>query len=268
MKISVVLASTLLVDARKVRTPAERQSKNSDFLMKWFSHNCKGEEYRDVDVDAVRPFRCQNKFDRYMKEWEKLEAYFNMCGHFDLEAATAAAQGRKRRDYDSDDYAEEWAAFEAEGDEGLFDNDLWELSDEDLDEMDKDDQNDSGRKDLDSLNYFAYFEEFKEDYKDYYLPSDSTTDEDNAQARTAADLRPQEYRALSADPSRSLRQLGNAMKQYVKKFLPDCPNSEKSLRRLTQVYREAKKLHEFVMEKIAEKYARMEERAQRRRNRL
>ena len=155
MKISVVLASTLLVDARKVRTPAERQSKNSDFLMKWFSHNCKGEEYRDVDVDAVRPFRCQNKFDRYMKEWEKLEAYFRMCGHFDLEAATAAAQGRKRRDYDSDDYAEEWAAFEAEGDEGLFDNDLWELSDEDLDEMDKDDQNDSGRKDLDSLNYVS-----------------------------------------------------------------------------------------------------------------
>jgi len=116
MKLSVVLASTLLVDARKVRTPAERQSKNSDFLRKWFSHNCKGEEFRDVEIDAVRPFRCQNKFDRYMKEWEKLEEYFNKCGHFDLEAAKAAAQGRKRRDdytLDSSDYDEDWAAFEA-----------------------------------------------------------------------------------------------------------------------------------------------------------
>jgi len=205
-----------------------------------------------------------------MKEWEKLEAYFDKCGHFDLEAAKAAAQGRKRRDLDyvDSDYEDEWATFEAEGDEGLFDNEIWNLSDEQLDEMDKDDQNDTGKKDLDSLNYFEYFQEFEDDYKDYYLPSDSTTDEDNAQARTAADLRPQEYRALSADPSRSLRQLGNAMKQYVKKFLPECPNSEQSLRRLTSVYRDCHKLHQFVMAKIADKYSRMEERAQRRRNRL
>jgi len=269
MKLFNFFATTaLIIDANKVRTPEERQSKNELFLKKWFGNNCKGEEYRGQD-DAVRPFRCQNKLDRYMIEWEKLQHLFAECGHFDLEAAVTGKNkgGRKRRN-DDDDYESDWADYHnQEGDEGLFDNDLWELTDEELAEIDDQDQNDGNGSVDGNDNYFDYFQRFADDYPDFYL-TDSTADEDNAQVRTRQDLRPQEQRALSAKPDRAHRQLINSMKQFVKRFLHECDDKDETLARLTVYYRRAHALHEFVMSVVAEKYQRMNERALRRASRL
>ena len=67
---------------------------------------------------------------------------------------------------------------------------------------------------------FSFFEEFSEDYEDVTDGADySTTDEENAKVRTRQDLRPQEQRALSADPSRSHKQLSNAMKERCSKCI-------------------------------------------------
>jgi len=245
---SLFTAGALVSEANKIRTPSERQNKNELFLKKWFGNNCKGEEHRGQD-DAVRPFRCQNKFDRYMKEWQKLRARFLECGHFDLEAAvTGKKNGRKRRD----------------------DNDLWDLTNEQLAEIEDQDQNGSDDGDsLKDINYFSFFEEFSEDYEDVTDGADySTTDEENAKVRTRQDLRPQEQRALSADPSRSHKQLSNAMKQYAKRFLNECEDNAETLSRLTYYYKQANALHKFVMNVVAEKYERMRERAARRAARL
>jgi len=268
---SLLTAGALVSEANKIRTPSERQNKNELFLKKWFGNNCKGEEHRGQD-DAVRPFRCQNKFDRYMKEWQKLRARFLECGHFDLEAAvTGKKNGRKRRDDYGVDYAAEWEAFEnQEGDGGLFDNDLWDLTNEQLAEIEDLDQSGSdGDDSLKNINYFSFFEDFAEDYEDVTDGADySTTDEENAKVRTRQDLRPQEQRALSADPSRSHKQLSNAMKQYAKRFLDDCEDNAETLQRLTSYYKQANELHKFVMNVVAEKYERMRERAARRASRL
>jgi len=269
MKLFNFFATTaLIVDANKVRTPDERQSKNELFLKKWFGNNCKGEEYRGQD-DAVRPFRCQNKLDRYMIEWEKLQRNFAECGHFDLEAAATGKNkgGRKRRN-DDDDYDSDWADFHNNQDnQGLFDNDLWDLTDEELAEIEQEEMDGNGSAD-ESDDYWRFFQEFTEDYPDFYEGNQSTADEDNAQVRTRQDLRPQEQRALSAKPDRAHRQLINSMKQFVKRFLDQCDDKDETLARLTVYYRRAHALHEFVMSLVAEKYQRMNERALRRASRL
>ena len=153
---SLFTAGVLVSEANKIRTPSERQNKNELFLKKWFGNNCKGEEHRGQD-DAVRPFRCQNKFDRYMKEWQKLRARFLECGHFDLEAAVTGKKNGRRRRRNDDDYAADWEAFEnQEGDEGLFDNDLWDLNEEQLAEIDDQDKNGSDTEDsLKNINYVS-----------------------------------------------------------------------------------------------------------------
>lgn len=142
--------TALIVDANKVRTPEERQSKNELFLKKWFGNNCKGEEYRGQD-DAVRPFRCQNKLDRYMIEWEKLQRNFAECGHFDLQAAVTGKNkgGRRRRnDDDEDEYESDWADYHNnQGNQGLFDNDLWDLTDEELAEIEREEKDGNGSAD-------------------------------------------------------------------------------------------------------------------------
>jgi len=206
-----------------------------------------------------------------MAEWDKLEGDFIKCGIFDLEsAATGKGKGRKRRDdYEADDYETEWAQFEAgdEEDHGIFENELFELTDDDLAEIaNAADDNDNHQKEQD-LNYFDYFNKFKEDYE-YEVLNDSSADEDNGKVRTIADLRAPEQRALSADPARAHRQLINAMKQYVKRFLHQCKNSDGTLQRLTKAYKKAAELHAFVLSIVADKYQRMNERALRREQRL
>jgi len=271
MKLFNFFATTaLLVEANKVRSPEERQNKNELFLKKWFGNNCKGEDYRGQD-DAVRPFRCQNKLDRYMIEWEKLQRHFAECGHFDLEAAVTGKNkgARKRRSDDEDnDYESDWADYHNQGgDVGLFDNDLWEMTDEELAAIEAQDQNDGNNSTDENDDYFDYFNRFADDYPDEVV-IDSTTDEDNAAARTQQDLRQQESRALSAKPDRAHRQLINSMKQFVKRFLHECDDKDETLAQLTVYYRRAHALHEFVMSVVAEKYQRMNERALRRASRL
>ena len=159
MKLFNFFATTaLLVEANKVRSPEERQNKNELFLKKWFGNNCKGEDYRGQD-DAVRPFRCQNKLDRYMIEWEKLQRHFAECGHFDLEAAVTGKNkgARKRRSDDQDnDYESDWADYHNQGgDVGLFDNDLWEMTDEELAAIEAQDQNDGNNSTDENDDYVS-----------------------------------------------------------------------------------------------------------------
>lgn len=260
--------TALIVDANKVRTPEERQSKNELFLKKWFGNNCKGEEYRGQD-DAVRPFRCQNKLDRYMIEWEKLQRNFAECGHFDLQAAvTGKNKGGRRRRNDDDDDEYDWEDYHNnEGSQGLFDNDLWDLTDEELAEIEREEKDGNGSAD-ETDDYWFFFQQFADDYPEFVEGSQSTADEENAQVRTRQDLRPQEQRALSAKPDRAHRQLINSMKQFVKRFLDQCDDKDETLARLTVYYRRAHALHEFVMSVVAEKYQRMNERALRRASRL
>jgi succinate dehydrogenase/fumarate reductase flavoprotein subunit len=103
------------------------------------------------------------------------------------------------------------------------------------------------------------------DYQETVTATESSTDEDNGKIRTASDLKKLEERAFSKDPARAHRQLVNAMKQYVKRFLDDCKAPEDKLKRLTKVYRNAASLHEFIVNIIAEKYKRLDARSSRNR---
>lgn len=58
------------------------------------------------------------------------------------------------------------------------------------------------------------------------------------------------------------------MKQYTKRFLDDCSNSPQKLKRLTKVYRETAKLHELILDTVAEKYRRLDQRAARQAQRV
>ena len=93
-----------------------------------------------------------------MAEWDKLEADFVKCGIFDIDAASTGKGRNRRLDYDaSDDYEAEWAQFEAgdEGDQGIFENELFELTDDDLAEIENAaDDADNHQKEQD-LNYVS-----------------------------------------------------------------------------------------------------------------
>lgn len=263
MKVSLsvgLLATSGIVDASKaVRAPSQRAQKNQQFLEQWFSNNCK----TNTEVDAVRPTRCDNKINRYMVEWEKLQASFDHCGFFDGDVKNGGprpALQRRRRD---DDYETDGDDEDYYGEEdNLFDNEIFNFTDEDLTEIQQY-QNYGDNTPVED-DYWAYMANYMDDYLEVETDSDSTTDEDNGAIRTIMDLKKLEERAFSKDPARAHRQIVNAMKQYVKRFLDECVNSPNKLKRLTKVYRETAKLHELILSTVADKYRRLDARASRR----
>jgi len=262
MKVSLTLGLLATSEAAKaVRAPSKRAQKNQEFLETWFSKNCKTRE--GDGEDAVRPNRCDNKFHRYMTEWDKLQASFGKCGFFDENVKNGGprpASRRRRQDYvEGEDYGEDYYE-----DEAMFDID-W--AGEEGDDY-TGDAGDAGEAKSDTDDYWGYFAEYMDDYAEVTVSSDSTTDEDNGAVRTVLDLKKLEERAFSKDPARAHRQIVNAMKQYTKRFLDDCSNSPQKLKRLTKVYRETAKLHELILDTVAEKYRRLDERAARQAQRV
>merc|ERR1712157_599913 len=148
-------------------------------------------------------------------------------------------------------------------DEAMFDID-WAGDEGD----DYSDATDADQNNSDTDDYWGYFAEYIDDYAEVTVSSDSTTDEDNGAVRTVLDLKKLEERAFSKDPARAHRQIVNAMKQYTKRFLDDCSNSPQKLKRLTKVYRNTAKLHELILDTVAEKYRRLDQRAARQAQRV
>jgi hypothetical protein len=241
--------------SKQVRAPDTRARKNQQFLETWFENNCKTGD----GVDAVRPSRCENKFVRYMNELEKLKSSFDKCGFFDENVPNGgprpSSNHRRRRDDYGDDYYYE--------DSVLIDTDLFEMTNEDIEELDAYDDN--AGNEAGTEDYWSYMADYWSDYQETVTATESSTDEDNGKIRTASDLKKLEERAFSKDPARAHRQLVNAMKQYVKRFLDDCKAPEDKLKRLTKVYRNAASLHEFIVNIIAEKYKRLDARSSRNR---
>jgi len=258
MKVSLTLGLLATSEAAKaVRAPSKRAQKNQEFLETWFSKNCKTNEADGED--AVRPDRCNRKFYRYMNEWDKLQASFDKCGFFDENVKNGGPRpaGRRRRDEgDDDEYDEDYYE-----DETMFDIN-WDGDGSD----DYADVADGPASETD--DYWEYMAEYYQDYAEVTVSSDSTTDEDNGAVRTILDLKKLEERAFSKDPARAHRQIVNAMKQYTKRFLDDCSNSPQKLKRLTKVYRNTAKLHELILDTVAEKYRRLDERAARQAQRV
>lgn len=260
MKVSLTIGLLATSEAAKaVRAPSKRAQKNQEFLETWFGKNCKTVE--GDGEDAVRPNRCDNKFHRYMNEWDKLQASFDKCGFFDEKVKNGGPRpaGRRRRsdeDAEDEDYEEYY-------EESLFDIN-W-----DIDGQADDDYADvADGPNTESDDYWAYMANYVDDYAEVVVSSDSTTDEDNGAVRTVLDLKKLEERAFSKDPARAHRQIVNAMKQYTKRFLDDCSNSPQKLKRLTKVYRETAKLHELILDTVADKYRRLDERAARQAQRV
>lgn len=254
------LAAFSGVESKQIRAPGQRASKNQQFLETWFENNCKRSGDSD---DVVRPSRCENKFIRYMNEWEKLQTSFAKCGFFDENVPNGgprpSSSHRRRRgdDYDGE-YGEDYY-----NDEGLFDIEFFEMTNEEIDELDAYDDNAGESETTD--DYWSYMADYWSDYAEAEAKSASSADEDNGAIRTASDLKTLEERAFSKDPARAHRQLVNAMKQYVKRFLDDCKAPEDKLKRLTRVYRNAASLHEFILQIIADKYKRLDARSARNR---
>lgn len=250
-----------LGDAKTERSPSMRAEKNQQFLEDWFDRNCK----RDAEtIEAPRPGRCENKFTRWMTEWAKLLESFERCGYYwDKEAGKAfggkALEGRRQRREEDDD---EWLEGDDEDEDdagSLFDNDIFNLTQEELEEIQIKDEQGTDQKNSGKTDYWYFFEEFAGDYLDVDNEVvHSTADEDNGILSRSSS--PQEARAMSKDPARALRQLGNSMKQYVKRFLDDCTTQRQKLDRLTQVYRKTAEVHEKVVEVIADRYRRLDER--------
>jgi len=262
MKVSLTLgllatSPNSIESAKAVRAPSKRAQKNQEFLETWFSKNCKTNEADGED--AVRPDRCNRKFYRYMNEWDKLQASFDKCGFFDENVKNGGPRpaGRRRRDDEDEDYDDEYYE-----DEAMFDID-WNGDGSDGDYPDVADGPASETDD-----YWEYIAAYADDYADVAGTSDSTSDEDNSAIRTIADLKNLEERAFSKDPARAHRQIVNAMKQYTKRFLDDCSNSPQKLKRLTKVYRNTAKLHELILDTVAEKYRRLDQRAARQAQRV
>ena len=132
------LAAFSGVESKQIRAPGQRASKNQQFLETWFENNCKRSGDSD---DVVRPSRCENKFIRYMNEWEKLQTSFAKCGFFDENVPNGGprpnSSHRRRRgdDYDGE-YGEDYY-----NDEGLFDIEFFEMTNEEIDELDAYDDN-------------------------------------------------------------------------------------------------------------------------------
>jgi hypothetical protein len=69
--------------------------------------------------------------------------------HFDLQAAvTGKNKGGRRRRNDDDDEEYDWEDYHNnEGSQGLFDNDLWDLTDEELAEIEREENDGNGSAD-------------------------------------------------------------------------------------------------------------------------
>lgn len=269
MKVSLTLgllatSPTSISSAKAVRAPSKRAQKNQEFLESWFNKNCKTSE--GDGEDAVRPDRCNRKFYRYMNEWDKLQASFQKCGFFDEKVKNGGPRpaGRRRRrdeEGDEDEYDEDYEDY-GEDDDVMFEID-WNG-----DESDGNYTTDTDEQATETNDYWVAFAQYRADYDDVIVTSDSTSDEDNSPIRTENDLLEVDERAFSKDPARAHRQIVNAMKQYTKRFLDDCSNSPQKLKRLTKVYRDTAKLHELILDTVAEKYRRLDERTYRQSQRV